>query len=62
MLEILDSANLEDCPLAVKFILQSITDDDCVEVIDWQMNLSRVLMFWICVSLSYLPVENCDAK
>jgi len=33
VLEILDSANLEDCPLAVKFILQSTNDDDCVEVI-----------------------------
>lgn len=32
VLEILDSANLEDCPVAVKFILQSVTDDDCVEV------------------------------
>ena len=32
VLEILDSANLEDFPMAVRFILQSVTDDDCVQV------------------------------
>eukprot|EP00795_Rhopilema_esculentum_P012558 gene12558-3253_t len=33
VLDILDSANMEDCPACVRFILQSIGDEDCVQVI-----------------------------
>eukprot|EP00794_Sanderia_malayensis_P010920 gene10920-12080_t len=42
VLDILNSANLEDCPAAVRFILQSVTDADCLQVL---CELRNVLNF-----------------